>query len=360
MPTSPIVYQLVCCGPGDVSREIEIARRVAEEWNLAHNNDATQFVKFGHWSTDATPDLSERPQSVINGQLIDKADILVAIFWSRFGTPTGIAKSGTEEEVRRALKKKKRVMLYFSDLESPRLPIDQEQYQKVQSFRHEMRDKGLYWTFKSRAEFEKLFTRHLARVLEEIREGTTKAKKAPTKKPSGVNQKGTVNINLQGDKNKVSTNIYQKPPAVKVLPPPGSVTPAEQKQIHEWIDELVANTVDMSVGAAKGQWWSRLCNHCSVKKFELILSSQMRDVEQWFKINRSILKQGLKKKAPDQWRANTRGAIKAAMKKMGRTSEDYYPELSRRLKMKKPFGSITELTDVNLKRVYQMVLKDAR
>ena len=41
---------------------------------------------------------------------------------------------------------------------------------------------------------------------------------------------------------------------------------------------------------------------------------------------------------------------------MGKTNETYYPELSDRLNMKKPFTSLTRLTKTDLDRVYQMVL----
>jgi hypothetical protein len=47
------------------------------------------------------------------------------------------------------------------------------------------------------------------------------------------------------------------------------------------------------------------------------------------------------------------------MKSIGRTNDDYYPEIASRLKMKKPFDSITKLTKTDLERVYRMVLKDA-
>jgi hypothetical protein len=48
------------------------------------------------------------------------------------------------------------------------------------------------------------------------------------------------------------------------------------------------------------------------------------------------------------------------MNGMGKTNENYYPELSERLNMKKPFMSLTRLTKTDLDRVYQMVLRDSR
>ncbi len=55
--------------------------------------------------------------------LIDDSDIIVAIFWQRFGSPTGVAVSDTEEDIRRTTRWIK-LMVYFSDLESIAGPAD--------------------------------------------------------------------------------------------------------------------------------------------------------------------------------------------------------------------------------------------
>ncbi len=57
----------------------------------------------------------------------------------------------------------------------------------------------------------------------------------------------------------------------------------------------------------------------------------------------AILKSGLKKKALDQWANLRKQAIKTAMKAMGRTNEEYYPELAhcRRGMKKRLFTSLT-------------------
>jgi hypothetical protein len=77
---------------------------VITDWNLEDGERCGFWLKHQHWFTDSHPDLSGPPQTVINQQVIDETDILVAIFWSRFGTPTGMADSGTEEEIRRSIK----------------------------------------------------------------------------------------------------------------------------------------------------------------------------------------------------------------------------------------------------------------
>jgi nucleoside 2-deoxyribosyltransferase len=166
------------CGPADVLKELMLVGEIVDEWNLHHGEAANTFIRHAHWTTDAAPDMSDRAQAVINRQIIDKSDILVAVFWTRFGTPTGEADSGTEEEVLRAIKLKKRVLLYFSDLESPSAMVDEFQLSKVSAFRQKMGGKGLYWSFRSRSELREAFRGHLAQIMNEMR----LAKK--TRKPS--------------------------------------------------------------------------------------------------------------------------------------------------------------------------------
>ena len=56
------------------------------------------------WETDARPGRHlEGPQGLIDERMeIGDADVVIGIFWKRFGTPTADAASGTEHELRRA------------------------------------------------------------------------------------------------------------------------------------------------------------------------------------------------------------------------------------------------------------------
>jgi hypothetical protein len=111
------LIKLALCGPGDVAKEIAIAQEVVTEWNLQHGEACGSWVKHQHWATDSHPEMGDRAQGIINRQIIDESDILVAVFWSRFGSSTGKAPSGTQEEIERALTLGRKVMIYFSDLE---------------------------------------------------------------------------------------------------------------------------------------------------------------------------------------------------------------------------------------------------
>ena len=86
------------------------------------------------WETHATPEMGDRPQAIINGQLLKKADLLIAIFWTRIGSPTGAAKSGTVEEIEEHIGAGKPAMIYFSSAPVRPDSIDEKQYSALREF----------------------------------------------------------------------------------------------------------------------------------------------------------------------------------------------------------------------------------
>jgi len=355
---TPHILRLTICAPGDVSKEVALAKAVIDEWNNVHGEGLNCWIKHQYWLSDAYPDMLERPQEVVNRQIIDDADILVAILWSRFGTPTGVANSGTEEEIRRGIQKGKRVLIYFSRLEPLPPTAEQKQLEQLAEFKAEMLEKGLCWTFTSRRSFESDFAKHLAKTVHELRAATIPPKKtAPKKRSIKIKQEihgGTGHTVIGVQKN------YSKEPAVKnvLTRREGSITPREEREIHEIINSLVDLTPNTTQEEARGMWWSRLKNKFEVIKYESLMSVDMPSVRAWKKQQAAILKRGLKKRDPDQWTKLRKQAIHAAMKAMGRSDEEYYPELARRLGMKKPFTSLTQLTKTDLQRVYNRVMDD--
>ncbi len=43
--------------------------------------------------------MGDRPQGIINEQLVNNCDIFIGIFWGRLGTRTGKTESGSVEEI---------------------------------------------------------------------------------------------------------------------------------------------------------------------------------------------------------------------------------------------------------------------
>jgi hypothetical protein len=98
------VLRVVVASPGDVARERDAVARVFDEINRGVARDKDVVFEVWRWETDAYPAFHpEGPQPVIDLQLrIADCDLLVGVFWKRFGTPTADAASGTEHEIRLA------------------------------------------------------------------------------------------------------------------------------------------------------------------------------------------------------------------------------------------------------------------
>lgn len=155
------VLKVMIASPGDVAEARTIATEEIYRWNDA-NASARQLVLLPvKWETHSTPEMGDSPQSIINRQLLREADIVIAIFGTRIGTPTEEYISGTVEEIKKHVAASKTAMIYFSDVPVPPSVVNAAQYALVQEFRDECRSLGLYATFDSLPEFRSKFSQHL-------------------------------------------------------------------------------------------------------------------------------------------------------------------------------------------------------
>jgi hypothetical protein len=151
-----IEYDYMISCPSDVKDELNIIKEIVEKHNISIGEDYGYSIRIKHWSMDTYPELGDHPQSIINEQMVDACDGVIAIFWTRFGTPTKSYNSGTEEEIERLLKQQRPVLLYFSD-QSIRPSVfreNMEQYNRVLKFREKYKDKN--FTTLSRTEKDTL------------------------------------------------------------------------------------------------------------------------------------------------------------------------------------------------------------
>ena len=109
--------------------------------------------------------MGDRPQAVINKQVLKDCDLLVAVFWTRLGSPTGEAASGTVEEIEEHLKAGKPAMIYFSNAPVRPDSIDEAQYRALREFRANCEARGLIETFESPSELQDKFGRQLIQLV---------------------------------------------------------------------------------------------------------------------------------------------------------------------------------------------------
>jgi hypothetical protein len=112
--------------------------------------------------------MGDRPQAIINNQVVRNCDMLVGAFWTRIGSPTGLEESGTVEEIRWFLKQNKPVMLYYSKQPVDLDNIDTQQLEKLKEFKKSIRDKGIQEQYSSADDLKQKLHRHLTIVMREM------------------------------------------------------------------------------------------------------------------------------------------------------------------------------------------------
>lgn len=174
--------------PGDVQKERDSLPGVIEELNNTIGQSLGFVLELVRWETHCHPAMG-RPQGVINEQ-IGKYDIFIGVMWKRFGTPTGEADSGTEEEFKLAYDEWKRdnklhLTFYFSQAKYKLNSVDEtEQNAKVLKFKQDLKSKGLSWDYPNAAAFASAVRPHLTSILFEMFKA-----KATLEAPAGIIEK---------------------------------------------------------------------------------------------------------------------------------------------------------------------------
>jgi len=147
--------------PGDVAEEREAIREVIHDWNDVNASSQGIVLTPVGWETHSSPELGARPQELINERLLKECDLLIAVFWTRLGSPTGEASSGTVEEIEEHIAAGKPAMLYFSSKPVAPASIDADQYAAVKEFKKSVRDKGLIDEFDNLDQFRRKLAKQL-------------------------------------------------------------------------------------------------------------------------------------------------------------------------------------------------------
>ena len=175
MPRNEEIYQVFLATPSDLADEREIVETTIDSINSLWRKRQEKSLELLDWEKSTYPSVGEDAQDVINQQIGDDYDIFIGIMWTRFGTPTNRADSGTQEEFKIALSKykssgKPHIMFYFktkgpNDLNS----LDLDQLQKVKEFKKNLQSRGvLYSEFKEVDEFKELANMHLTKIYQSI------------------------------------------------------------------------------------------------------------------------------------------------------------------------------------------------
>jgi len=161
--------------PGDVQDERRQCGEVIQELNTtlrALIPERDTELELVRWETHTHPDLTGSPQAVVDQQIDHDYEIFLGIMWSRFGTPTPTAGSGTEHEFRAAQRSweeaRRPAHLLFYFCEAPMAPAMAGQMADVLAFRTELSQLGLVGSYEDRNRFRDKVRRDLILVLSRL------------------------------------------------------------------------------------------------------------------------------------------------------------------------------------------------
>ena len=141
MAYSTLALHLLISAPGDVPLEdMAVIRKTISQWNLNLGRHVGLTVLPVSWTEHAVSEFGERPQAILNHQIVDEADLAVALFHDRLGTPTGEAESGTAEEIKVLVEAGKSVAVLVNSASRPPLSgAALEKRQRLTSYLNELR-----------------------------------------------------------------------------------------------------------------------------------------------------------------------------------------------------------------------------
>lgn len=164
-----VVIRAFIASPGDVRDERDEACSVIAEWNAANSFEKGCIIEPVRMETHSRLAQGSHPQDIINGQLLERCDFLVGVFWSRIGQKTNSADSGSIQEIDEFIERNggERVLLFFSKRDLPH-DHDERQLKALKSFKERLQPLGLYRDFKDSNDFARQLRNQIDLVMHHL------------------------------------------------------------------------------------------------------------------------------------------------------------------------------------------------
>jgi len=176
-------FRLFLASPGDVEEERDAVEEVAKDISLEHPHIHIDVIR---WEDYDAPNSGRQQGVILENTQFKEIDLFVAVFWARYGTPTGKINpktgkeylSGTEEEFEAARKlyaegrlARGPMVCFCTRPGGCKNSADVEQYKKVLEFKDRLirEHQALYGEFDSVEDFKKKFRKHLGYVTNGLR-----------------------------------------------------------------------------------------------------------------------------------------------------------------------------------------------
>lgn len=175
-------YSIFIGSPSDLQEERIAIEEVIKELNLTYGVKQNIIIELLKWETHSAPGIStNHPQTLITNDIGEDYDIFIGILWTKFGTPTENAGSGTEEEYQNAVNRFEednnslQILFYFKDLAPKSLKdINPTELIKIDEFKKSLPPKKiLYWEYDTCENLKNFLRLHIPRRITNLVESQT-------------------------------------------------------------------------------------------------------------------------------------------------------------------------------------------
>ncbi len=148
MARTATILTIFLASPGDVSKERDIVSKAVSRWNSVHSQSKSVIFELIRWEDSVAAGFGRDGQDVINQQ-VHPYDLLIALFWTRLGTPTLRSSSGSSEEYEIALNRYSsgeniEISFYFKDAAFNPREVDLDQLSLVYDFERKVQSDGAF------------------------------------------------------------------------------------------------------------------------------------------------------------------------------------------------------------------------
>jgi hypothetical protein len=168
VPSDVLTYKCLLISPGDLGGARSSVRDAVARWNGSIGEALDIKIELLAWETHGVPDASGSAQKVLNKQIVDKADLGIALFWTRLGTPTEAASSGSVEEIDRLLARGARLLIYRCTAPTDPSTIDLKQLGELTQYLDTLGGRALLGTFDSPIQLARDLSFHLTQAIVEL------------------------------------------------------------------------------------------------------------------------------------------------------------------------------------------------
>lgn len=137
------VVRVLISSPGDCRVERNEMVKELHYWNMSYAESTGIYLAPWRWEENSYATYGHASgQETLNEQLVSKADICVAFFRHRLGTPTADYDSGTVEEIERCAERGLKPAVHFLD-DGTRPPHEEES--RLLEYQESLQGKGFYY-----------------------------------------------------------------------------------------------------------------------------------------------------------------------------------------------------------------------